>query len=159
SAQRPLPTSHHRLGEPGGAPSIERWLRCRSHRAGRSVHRDGGGSTHRYRRRNQPRSRGHMTRHISILVALWVAAIASPLRAAPWAQAEPAPPDYVPPPSPTSSSPAPDSSSSSARKRRALLAPLWRIMVAPHLAVRFGVGPPGLPTLGFGAGVELARAL
>jgi hypothetical protein len=70
-----------------------------------------------------------------------------------FAQAEPAPEGYVPPhrrgAPPVEPGP---------RETPSGL-PKWHISVAPHLNVLLSDGPAGLPTLGYGGGVQVTRAL
>jgi hypothetical protein len=68
------------------------------------------------------------------------------------AQAEPAPPEYRPPNRP--GVPQPTRVPEPERPE-----PKWHISVAPHLAVLLAQGPDDLPLVGYGAGVQLARAL
>jgi hypothetical protein len=35
----------------------------------------------------------------------------------------------------------------------------WHVSIAPHLVVRFGAAPAGIPVIGYGGGVSFARAL
>jgi hypothetical protein len=74
-----------------------------------------------------------------------------------FAQAEPAPPDYVPPskrgvppPPPTYTPPRPPEDAN---------VPKWNASVKPRLVVTLADGPPGLPRVGYGGGVALGRAL
>jgi hypothetical protein len=85
---------------------------------------------------------------------LAVALLALGATRAAWAQAEPAPAGYVPPPAPNGgASPAPD------ERAHVALARPWHIAVFPRLDFRLGSGPPTLPLVGYGAGVEVSRAL
>jgi hypothetical protein len=71
-----------------------------------------------------------------------------------WAQAEPAPESYRPPRQPGMPQPG------EAQQRQADAAlPKWHIAVAPHLNFLAGDGPPKLPLLGYGGGVQVTRAL
>jgi|GEM_PF-6250756 len=87
-----------------------------------------------------------------------------------WGQAEPAPPEYVPPserpgPAPPASPydpprTAPDPQPPTAeRPVRLRDQPRWRMSVAPRMSIRIGDGPDGLPRIGYGAGVHLLRAI
>jgi hypothetical protein len=77
---------------------------------------------------------------VAVLVA-GVAAAPRPL----WAQAEPAPPGYVPPGGePVEAPPSPIK---------------WHIAVDGRLAVPMGSLPPALPGVGWGAGVQITRAI
>ena len=71
-----------------------------------------------------------------------------------WAQAEPAPESYRPPNRPG----IPQPSEPTHKEEQARL-PKWHISVAPHLDFLVGDVPPGLPLVGYGAGVQVARAL
>jgi hypothetical protein len=74
------------------------------------------------------------------------------LSAIAWAQAEPAPESYVPPNRPGMPQP------QRAQQRQADASlPKWHIAVAPHLDVMFH--DIGVQRLGFGAGVQVTRAL
>lgn len=86
------------------------------------------------------------------------------------AQAEPAPPDYVPPPpdapaEPGTPAPSPPAEPAWPEPNGAPLPPpgepppKWRLAVAPRLGVLLAQGPSGLPQIGYGAGVSAARAL
>jgi len=100
-----------------------------------------------------------------VLVCLWPALALG--------QAEPAPPEYVPPaeqkgpappaspfdPPPAPKAPAPDPTPPTGRPLRLREQPRWRMSVAPRLSVRIGDGPDGLPRVGYGAGVHLLRAI
>lgn len=77
------------------------------------------------------------------LLLLGCVVAGSPSRA--WAQAEPAPPEYVPP---GHEKPAPPPSPYR-----------WHIGVDADLAVPLGALPPSLPPVGWGAAVQIARAL
>jgi hypothetical protein len=85
-----------------------------------------------------------MVAAVRALVWLFLSFLAlAPARA--WAQAEPAPPEYVPPgkePEPPPPSPL-----------------KWHLAVDARLAVPLGTRPPGLISVGWGAGVALSRAL
>jgi hypothetical protein len=63
-----------------------------------------------------------------------------------WAQAEPAPPGYVPPGKHEPASPPPSPY-------------LWHIAVDARLAVPLGTIPPNLAPVGYGGGIQVARAL
>jgi hypothetical protein len=102
-----------------------------------------------------------------IVAALGAVAVPSPARA----QAEQAPPDYVPPGAPAAEpgQPAPatpvqpgiaDPGSSPAPPPPAWDAqPKWHIAIGPRMAVQLGDGPVGLPRIGYGGGVQVVRAL
>jgi hypothetical protein len=74
------------------------------------------------------------------------------------AQAEPAPEDYVPPQK-RGLPPEPGPGSSEGLPRLPEAIPRWHLAVAPRMAVRLGDGPPQLPVVGLGGGVQVARAL
>lgn len=73
-----------------------------------------------------------------------------------FAQAEPAPPDYIPPskrgqpPPPTYTPPRPPEDGN---------VPKWNASVKPRMVVTLAEGPPGLPRIGYGGGVAFGRAL
>ncbi len=71
-----------------------------------------------------------------------------------WAQAEPAPESYRPPRRPGMPQP-----QEAPQRQAEEQLPKWHIAVAPHLNYLFGDPPSGLPRLGYGAGVQVARAL
>ena len=63
-----------------------------------------------------------------------------------WAQAEPAPPGYVPPGQHEPEPPPPSPCS-------------WHIAVNARLAVPLGTIPPNLAPVGYGGGIQITRAL
>jgi hypothetical protein len=74
------------------------------------------------------------------------------LSAIAWGQAEPAPESYRPPKTPGMPQP------QQAQQRRAdSQLPKWHIAVAPHMNVLYS--DIGIPRVGFGAGVQVTRAL
>ncbi len=80
------------------------------------------------------------------------------------AQAEQAPPEYVPPnrPSGPRATPPPTSPDAPPPPPRKVLPqdePKWHALVAPRMVVRLGDGPAGLPVIGYGGGVAVGRAL
>ena len=74
-----------------------------------------------------------------------------------WAQAEPAPEDYVPPYK--RGLPPERANEPEGPAQLPQTVPKWHIAVAPRMVVRLGDAPPGLPTIGLGGGVQVARAL
>jgi hypothetical protein len=88
-----------------------------------------------------------LTRALALVVAL-VPSLA-------WAQAEPAPEDYVPPGRTKPLPPPPPPESPQGPEAP----PKWHVAIAPHLTVRFGSAPMNIPTIGYGAGVSFVRAL
>jgi hypothetical protein len=73
-----------------------------------------------------------------------------------FAQAEPAPESYRPPHEP--GMPQPEPPSGPTREEQAKQ-PKWHIAVAPHLNFLLGDRVPDLPLLGYGGGIQVARAL
>jgi hypothetical protein len=71
-------------------------------------------------------------------------------------QAEPAPESYRPPHQP--GMPQPEPPSGPTREEQAKQ-PKWHIAIAPHLNFLLGQRVPDLPLLGYGGGVQVARAL
>jgi hypothetical protein len=80
---------------------------------------------------------------VTVAVAIVATQLAAPARA--HAQAEPAPPEYVPP---GHEKPPPPPSPYR-----------WHIDVEAQLVAPLGARPPSLPPVGWGAGVQLSRAL
>lgn len=74
------------------------------------------------------------------------------LLAVPQLQAEPAPPGYVPPAQPSGPSAGPPAGPPDAGS-------MWHLSVGARLSVRLGSEQPALPTVGYGAGVQLGRVL
>jgi hypothetical protein len=103
-----------------------------------------------------------------IRAVAWVAAVcAFATTARAWAQAEPAPPDYVPPaqrglpargePSRPSRPPPPPSKPITPEFRD--IPQRYELAASARLTFRIGDGPDGLPQLGFGGGVRFHAAL
>jgi hypothetical protein len=83
------------------------------------------------------------------------------------AQAEPAPEGYIPPgrntplpPTATTTPPAsPTGEPGAPPYVKPEPPPLWHVAAGPRMAVRLGSGPPKLPLIGYGGGVNISRAL
>lgn len=83
------------------------------------------------------------------------------------AQAEPAPEGYIPPgksaPLPPTATTTPPPSATGEPGAPPYVKPepppLWHVAAGPRMAVRLGSGPPKLPVIGYGGGVNISRAL